>query len=63
MYAQVGYEWNKICMLIYPDRLQNWLDFGHAVLIFLIMVPHWLSETGHIWSLRALSGEHLGVIV
>ena len=46
----------KFCMLIYPDHLQNWLDFGHALLIFLIMVPLWLSETGHIWGLQA-TGE------
>ena len=29
----------KFCMLMYPDRLQNRLDFGHALLIFLIMEP------------------------
>ena len=53
----------KFCMLIYGDHLQNWLDFGHALLIFLIMVPLWLSETGHILGHRALSGERLGVNV
>ena len=25
-------------MLMYPDCLQNWLDFGHGLLIFLIFV-------------------------
>ena len=53
----------KFCMLIYPDYPQNWLDLGRALLILLIFVPLWLSETGHIWGLRALHGEHLGVNV
>ena len=53
----------KFHMLMYPDHLHNWLDFGHALMISLIMVPLWLSETGHIWGLWALSGEHLGVNV
>ena len=48
----------KFCLLMYPDHFQNWLDFGHALLIFL-MVPIWLSETGHIWGLQGLSqGSH-----
>ena len=29
----------KFCMLMYPDHLQNWLDFGHSLLIFLILAP------------------------
>ena len=53
----------KFCMLIYPDHFQNWLYLGHALLIFLIMVSLWVSESGHIWGLRALSREHLGVNV
>ena len=24
-------------MLLYPDHLQNWLDFGHGLLIFLLL--------------------------
>ena len=51
----------KLCMLMFRDHLQNWLDFGRALLIFLMMVPLWLSETGHIWGHQALSGERLGV--
>ena len=51
----------KFCMLMYPDHLQNWLDLGYALLIFLIMLPLWLSETGHVWCLWALPGERLGV--
>ena len=41
----------KFCMLLHPGHLQNWLDFGCALLIFFIMVCLWLCETGHIcWS-------------
>ena len=50
------------CILI-PDHLLKLLNFGHALLIFLILVPLWLCETGHISGFRALSGEHLRVNV
>ena len=33
-------------MDMYPDRLQNWLDYGHGLLIFLILARFWLSEKG-----------------
>ena len=57
-------EWPKILHAdIYPDHLQSWLNFGYGLLIFLVMVPFLLSETGHIWGLRALSGERPGVNV
>ena len=39
-------------MLMYSDHLQNRLDFGHGMLIFLILAPFWLSETGQIWDFR-----------
>ena len=46
-------------MLMYPDHFQNWLDFGHGLLIFLIFVmsPPWLHAhlTG-IWQLRDAAG-------
>ena len=32
-------------MLMYPDHLKFWLDFGPGLLIFLI----WNSETGQIY--------------
>ena len=35
-------------MLMYPDHLQNWLDLGHHLLIFLILASFWLRETGQI---------------
>ena len=39
----------KFCMLMYLDHLQNWLVYGHGLLIFLILALFWLSETGQIW--------------
>ena len=36
----------KFCMLMYPDNLQNWLPNCHGLLIFLILMLFWLSETG-----------------
>ena len=50
----------KFYMLMYLDHLQNWLVYGHSLLIFLILALFWLSETGEIWGFRALSGEHMG---
>ena len=40
--------WN-FGMPMYPDHFQNWLDFGHGLLIFFILASFWLSETGQIW--------------
>ena len=47
----------KFYMLMYLDRLQNWLVYGHGLLIFLILALFWLSETGQIWGFRAFPGE------
>ena len=47
----------KFCMLMYPDHLHNWLDYGYGLLIFLISVLFWLSETGQIWGFHAFSGK------
>ena len=41
----------KFYMLMYLDHLQNWLVYGHGLLVFLILF--WLSETGQIWGDRA----------
>ena len=49
----------KLCMLIYLDHLQNWLDYGHGLLIFLVLTPLWLSEKGQIWGFWAFSGERM----
>ena len=47
----------KFYMLMYLDHLQNWLVYGHGLLIFLILALFWLSETGQIWGFRAFPGE------
>ena len=48
-------------MLMYPDHLQNLLNFFvHGLLIFLLLASFWLSETGHIWGLWQFSSECMG---
>ena len=47
----------KFCMLIYLDHLQNWLIYGHGLLIFLIFALFRLSEMGQIWGFGAFLGE------
>ena len=49
----------KFCMLMYLGHLQNWLDYGHGVLIFLLLASLWLSEMGQIWGFRAFPGERI----
>ena len=49
----------KFYMLMYLDRLQNWLVYGHCLLIFLILTLLWLSETGQIWGFRSFPGKHM----
>ena len=46
-------KWPKICMLLYPDHLKNWLDYDHSLSIFLFFALFWLSEMGQIWGFRA----------
>ena len=36
----------KFCTLMYLDHLQNWLVYGHSLLIFQILALFWLSESG-----------------
>ena len=49
----------KFCILMYPHRFQNWLDYGHGLLIFLLLATLLLSETGQIWGFRAFLGERV----
>ena len=49
----------KFYMLMYVDHLQNWLDYGHGLLIFLRLTPFWLSERGQIWGFWAFPRERL----
>ena len=44
----------KFCILLYLDLLQNWLNFGHGLLILLILLSVLFSETGKIWGSRYL---------
>ena len=43
----------KSYMLVCLDHLQNWLVYGHSLLIFLILALFRLSETGQTWGFRA----------
>ena len=47
----------KFCTLMYLDPLQNWLVYGHSLLIFLILALFWLSEMGKFWGFQAFFGE------
>ena len=47
----------KFCTLMYLDHLQNWLVYGHGLLIFQILALFWLSEMGQIWGFRAFPRE------
>ena len=49
----------KFYMLMYLDHVQNWLIYGHDLLIFIILALFWLSETGQIWGFRAFPGERM----
>ena len=49
----------KFYMLMYLDHLQNWLVYGHGLLIFLILALFLISETGQIWGFRAFPGERM----
>ena len=49
----------KFCMLMYHSHLQNWMDCDHGLLIFLVLVLFWISETGQIGRFRAFPEEHM----
>ena len=49
----------KFYMLLYLDHLQNWLVYGHGLMIFLILALFLLSETGQIWGFRAFPGDRM----
>ena len=49
----------KFYMLMYLDHFQNWLVYGHGLLIFLILALFWLSEKGQIWGFRVFPGERM----
>ena len=47
-------------MLMYPDLFEDWLDFGHRLLIFPILAALWLGETNQILGFPGLSLERMG---
>ena len=47
---------------MYPNNLQNWLDIGDGLLIFLNLAAFWLSELGQIWGFQAFCWERRGGI-
>ena len=47
---------------MYSDHLQNRLDFGHGLFIFLILAPFWLRETGVIGVFPGFSLARMGVM-
>ena len=57
--ANAWREWPEIYMLMCLDHLQNWLVYGRGLLIFLILAPFWLSETGQKWGFRAFPEKHI----
>ena len=50
----------KFDKLIHPDHLWNWLHSGHGLLVFLIMAPFWLCQTGQMCSFQAFSWQCMG---
>ena len=47
----------KFYMLMYLDHFQNWLVYGHGLLIFIILALFWLNEMCQIWGFRAFPGK------
>ena len=57
-----GMAWNVACGCILTSFGNNYV-LVMVCWIFLLLALLWLSQTGHIWGLRELSGERLGVNV
>ena len=47
-------------MLMQLGHLQKWLDYGHGLLMFFLLAPLWLSETGQILGFLALPEDAWG---
>ena len=50
--------WNFACWCILTTSRTD-LNYGHALLIFLILALFWLSETGQVWGFWAFPGERI----
>ena len=46
-------------VFMYPQHIQNGLNFGHGLLIFLVLALILLSETGQIWGFRVFLEERM----
>ena len=46
----------KFVILMCPDHLRNWLEFGHILSMFLIWVQFWLHEMRHMLHLQLQCG-------
>ena len=46
-------------MLVYPDHPENKLALVHGLLIVLILVSFWLSETGQVWGFWQFSSQRM----
>ena len=54
-----GMAWSSACWCILTTyRRQNWLDFGHGLLTFLISAPFILSK-GQVWGFQPFSEERM----
>ena len=59
-----GRNGRKFGMLMYPaDHLQIWLDYGHGMLIFLILAQFWLKETGKGRGVKMCEECFLGILM
>ena len=38
----------ELCMLMYHELLQNWVDYANSLLIILVLALFWLREIGLI---------------
>ena len=59
------FEWPAVWHAGVSWPLQNWLDFGDHLLIFLILTSFWLSETGQLpnifWRTQGRNGLNFGM--
>ena len=58
----------KFGMLVYPYHVQNWLDFGHGLWIFLILAPLCLHEInlefpGIFWRMHGSNELKFGMLM
>ena len=52
----------KFGMLMYPDHLQYWIDFGQGLLMFLILKTFWKFEITGIFMENAFAGREVPLV-